>query len=62
MDVERGNVCNQFLVSSVMVCLYAPTKVVAGGHQVGGTGFLPPALPRTQFGLCIVRTKMCSKN
>jgi len=42
MNIESGNVWNQFLVSSVLVSLYAVTKVLS---QIGGPLFarVPPA-------------------
>jgi len=53
MKVERGNVRNQFLVSSVLVPLYAVTKVLG---QIWGPLFArpPPAggtFLRLWFGL-----------
>jgi len=42
MNIERGNVRNQFLVSSVLVSLYAVTKVLG---QIWGPLFCPPPLP-----------------
>jgi len=38
MSIEMGNVCNQFLMSSVLVSLYAVTKVLS---QIWGTSFCP---------------------
>jgi len=63
MNIERGNVRNQFLMSSVLVSLYAVTKVLG---QMWGPIFCPsPARPGGTGGpssdsVCHVTPSGCS--
>jgi len=51
MNIERGNVWNQFLVSSVLVSLYAVTKVLS---QIWGPSFAR-ATPGREYGGAFLR-------